>query len=97
MREWLLYKSTIFYFSVLDQKKIQNLMRESGKKKHLGKKNIEPIFEKVNEGDQIKKHFSGKVNEGDEIKKTFDLFKKKLMRATDKTSKKNIAEKKIIS
>ena len=41
-------------------------------KKHLGKKNIEHIFGKVNEGDEIKKnigHISGKVNEGDEIKK----------------------------
>ena len=52
---------------------MQNLMRE-GEKKTFKKKTIEPIF--------------GKVNEGDEIKKTFDLFKKKLMRATKKTSKK---------
>ena len=40
-------------------------------------RNIEPIFEKFNEGDEIKKnigHISGKVNEGDEIKTTFDLF-----------------------
>ena len=42
-------------------------MREGGKKKHLGKKNIEPIFEKVNEGDQIKK--------------TLDTFLEKVMRA----------------
>ena len=51
-------------------------MREGGKK-HLRKKNIEPIFGKVNEGDEIKKnigHISGKVNEGDEMKNTFDLF-----------------------
>ena len=26
------FKATCFYFSVLDQKKIQNLMREGGKK-----------------------------------------------------------------
>ena len=43
-------------------------MREGGKKKHLGKKNIPPIF--------------GKVNEGDQIKKTLDKFLEKLMRAT---------------
>ena len=62
-----LRKATVFYFSVLDQKKNQNLMREVGKKKHL-KKNIQPIF--------------GKVNEGDQIKKTLDRFLEKLMRAT---------------
>ena len=53
-------------------------MREGGKK-HLGKKNIEPIFERVNEVDVIKKnigHIYGKVSEGDEIKTTFDLFLK---------------------
>ena len=43
----------MFNFSVLDQKKIQNLMREGGKK--AIKKNIQPIFGKVNEGDEIKK------------------------------------------
>ena len=42
-------------------------MREGDKKKHLRKKNIEPIF--------------GKVNEGEEIKKTLDKFLEKLMRA----------------
>ena len=31
-------------------------MREGGKKKHLRKKNIKPIFGKVNEGNEIKKH-----------------------------------------
>ena len=30
-------------------------MREGGKKKHLRKKNIEPIFGKVIEGDEMKK------------------------------------------
>ena len=40
-------------------------MREGGKK-HLRKKNIEPIF--------------GKVNESDQIKKTLDIFLEKLMR-----------------
>ena len=39
-------KATVFYFSVLDKKKIQNLMKEGGKKKHLRKKNIQRIFEK---------------------------------------------------
>ena len=62
--------------SLYRSEKIQNQMREGGKK-HLRKKNIEPIFGKVNEGDEIKKnigHISGKVYESDEIKKTFDLF-----------------------
>ena len=44
----------MFNFFVLDQKNAR--MREGGKKKHLRKKNIEPIFGKVNEGDEIKKH-----------------------------------------
>ena len=49
-------------------------MREGGKKKHLGENNIEPIFGKVNEGDQIKKtldKFLGKLVRGDKIKQTF--------------------------
>ena len=41
-------------------------MREGGEKKQLGKKNIEPIF--------------GKVNKGAQIKKTFDKFLEKLVR-----------------
>ena len=46
------FKATCFNFSVLDQKK----SNERGpKKKHLRKKNIEPSFGKVNEGDEIKK------------------------------------------
>ena len=60
----------MFNLSVLDQKKIKNPMREGGKK-HLRKKNIEPIFGEVNEGDEIKKNIgqiSRKVNEGEEIK-----------------------------
>ena len=57
----------MFNMSVLDHKKIQNLMREGGKKT-FEKKKIEPIF--------------GKVNEGDRIKKTLDKFMEKLMRAT---------------
>ena len=44
----------MFYFSVLDQKKIQKIIREGGENKHL-KENTEPIFGKVNEDDQIKK------------------------------------------
>ena len=44
-------------------------MRESGKKKHLRKKPIEPTF--------------GKVNEGDQINKTLDKLLEKLMRATN--------------
>ena len=63
-------------------------MREGGKK-HFVKKNIESIFGKVNEGDQMKKNIGnifGKVNEGDQIKETFDLFLTKILRAT-KTNK----------
>ena len=47
---FLLDEATMFNLSVLDQKKIQNLMRESGKK-HLRKKAIQSIFEKNKEGD----------------------------------------------
>ena len=60
-------KVTMFNFSVLDQNKIQNLIREGRKKL----KNIEPIF--------------GKVNEGDQIKKTSDKSLEKLLKATKKT------------
>ena len=66
-------------------------MREGGKKNRLRKKNSEPIFGKVDEGDEIKKNIgqiSRKVYEGDGIKKTFDLFENKLMRTTKKTSQK---------
>ena len=45
----------MFNFSVLDQEKIQNLMG-GWRKKTFKKKNIEPIFGKDNEGDEIKKH-----------------------------------------
>ena len=41
-------------------------------KKHLKKNSIRPTFEKVNEGDQIKKNvgqISRTVNKGDQIKK----------------------------
>ena len=55
----------MFYFSVLDQEKIKNLMRQGGKKTIIF---FLPIFEKVNEGAQIKK--------------TFDKFLEKVMRAT---------------
>ena len=54
-------------FICFRSEKNQNLIREGGKKKHL-RKNIEPIF--------------GKVNEGAQIKETFDKFLEKLMRAT---------------
>ena len=57
----------MFNFSVVDQKKTKSNVR--GRKKNIKeKKNIKPIF--------------GKVNEGDEIKKTLDKFPEKLMRAT---------------
>ena len=51
-------------------------MRKGGKKKHLGKKNIEPIFGEINDGDNMIKTFDIflEVNEGDEIKKNFDPF-----------------------
>ena len=44
-------------------------MRGNGKKT-FRKKNIEPIFGKVNEGDEIKKNWSiwKRVNEGDKFK-----------------------------
>ena len=54
--------------SLFRSEKIQSLMRGDGKKKHLRKKNIETIF--------------GKVNEGDEIEKTSVKFLEKLIRAT---------------
>ena len=38
----------MFHFSVSDQTKIQNLMRE-GEKKNIEEKTIEPIFRKFNE------------------------------------------------
>ena len=60
-------KATMFNFSVLDQKNLKS--NEGGRwKKTFKKKNIEPIF--------------GKVNKGDEIKKTLGKFLEKLMRAT---------------
>ena len=71
-------------------------MREGSKKKHLGKKNIPPIFGKVNEGDQIKKNIgqiSGKVNEDDEIKKNW-TFLNKVNEGGEKNKQKNIAGKK---
>ena len=37
------HKTTMFYLSILDQKKIQNLLRK-GEKKHLSNENIEYIF-----------------------------------------------------
>ena len=68
-------------------------MRGGAEKKHLRKKNIEPIFGKVNEGDQIKKTldlFLEKLMRATK-KQTFHLFKKKLMRVTKKQAKKYIA------
>ena len=60
----LQYYATGFYFPVLDQKKIQNLIWEGGKKT-FRKKNIPPIFGKGYEGNK---------------KKTLDKFLEKLMR-----------------
>ena len=68
----------MFNLFVLDQTKIKNLMRVGGKKKHFRKKNIERIFGKVNEGDEIKKNIgqiSRKVNEGVQIKKLLIYLK----------------------
>ena len=51
-------------------------MREGGKN-HLKKKNIQPIFGKVNEGVQINKtldKFLEKVIRATKYKNTFDLF-----------------------
>ena len=42
-----LHKGHWFLFICFRSEKIQNLMREGGKKKHLRKKNIQPIFGKV--------------------------------------------------
>ena len=39
--------ATVFVFSVLDQKKIQNQMREGDKKKHLRKKTFKLFSEKL--------------------------------------------------
>ena len=47
----------MFNLSLLESEKIQNLMREGGKKNHL-RKNIEPIFAQVNQGEEIKKHWA---------------------------------------
>ena len=74
----LTIKAIVFYFSVLDQKKIQNLMREGGKK-HLRNKTLN-LFLKNLMSRQNKKNIwqiYRNVDEGDEIKKNFDLFKKK--------------------
>ena len=60
-------KATCFNFPVLDQKKSN---KRGWEKKTFEKKNMNPIF--------------GKVNEGDEIKKTLDIFLEKLLRATKK-------------
>ena len=69
---------TMFNFIVLDQKKIQNLMKKGGTEK-FKKKPIKFIF--------------GKVNEGDEINKKFDLFERRFVRAKEKTSNNNIVGK----
>ena len=37
----------MFHFSVLDQKKIQNLMREGGKKENLQKKTLNLFLERL--------------------------------------------------
>ena len=51
-----MHKATMFNFTVQDQKKKSNEGgRGLGGKKNLRKKNIEPIFGKVNVGDKIKK------------------------------------------
>ena len=60
-------EATLFNFSVLDHRNPKSIMREGGKKT-FKKKNNKPIFEKVNEGDQIKK--------------TLDKFLEKVIRVT---------------
>ena len=52
----------LFKFLCLRSEKIQNQVREDGKKKHLRKKNIG--------------HISGKINVGDKINKNLTYFKK---------------------
>ena len=65
MRGWTLGHCVLFL--CFRSEKIHILMREGGEKT-FKKKNIGPIFKKVNQGAQIKK--------------TFDNFLEKLMRAT---------------
>ena len=74
-------KATMFYFSVLDEKKSKKSI-EGGRKKTFRIKNNEPLS-----GRETHVTNFWKVNEGDEIKTNFDLFLKKLMRATKKSSK----------
>ena len=62
-RNMIYCKATLFNFVCFRSEKIKNLIREGGDKKTVKKKNIEPIF--------------GKVIEGDQIKKTLDIFLEK--------------------
>ena len=71
----LLYEAIVFYFSSFRSEK-NTKSNEGGRKKTFTKKNIEPIFGKVNEGDEIKN-------------KTFDKFLEKLMRAKTNKQKKH--------
>ena len=59
------------FISLFQIRKNPQSNEEGGKKKHLRKKIIEPIFEKISEGGQNKNNIgqiSWKVNEGDKIK-----------------------------
>ena len=81
----------ICFISLFQIRKIQNLMREGGKK-HLKKIYIELIFGKVNDCDQIKniRQISRKVNESDETKqKLFLPIFKKVNEGDKKKAKKN--------
>ena len=60
----------MLYFSVLDQKKIKNLMREG--EKTFKKKNVELTFGRTNNKTVDK--FIENVSISDKIKKPFDPF-----------------------
>ena len=87
----------MFNFSVLDQKK----SNEGGRwKKTFKKKNIEPIFGKVDEGDEIKKNIgqiSWKVIEGAKVEKKKLIYLKKVHEGDEKNKQNNIAEKTFLS
>ena len=86
----LLVLGNFFNFSVLDQK---NLVSEGGEKKHLGKKTLNIFLEKVMRATKCKKHWTYFwLMRATKYKKN-DLFLKKIIRSTKKTSQKNIAGK----
>ena len=65
-------------------------MREGAKKNIQEKKPLNLFLEKLMRVKNKKniRQISGKANEGDKMKKIFDLFEKKLLKATEKNNKK---------